>query len=226
MCGRFVLEDPTDVFQTLFDLTPPMSLESRYNIAPTQPILAIRSGANGNEVAPLRWGLVASWAKEMDSHGPLINARAESVAEKPSFRTPFRRRRCLVPAHGYYEWQAVGKRKQPYYIRLDDGRPFAFAGIWEIWESPQGYLESCAIITTEANALTKPLHARMPVILHRDDYAMWLDPSVQRTEPLLALLDPYPSDEMTTYPVSTRVNSVANDDPTCIEPVEPSPSLL
>ena len=176
----------------------------------------------------MRWGLIPTWAKDAKIAHTLINARSETIAEKPSFRTAFKKRRCLVLADGYYEWPKAtsGKttaKKQPFYITMQDERPFALAGLWEYWPGPKDVerptpVETCTIITTETNDLTRDLHDRMPVILRPDDYELWLDPELQEREPLLPLLTPFPSDEMKMAPVSTRVNSVKNDDPDCIEP--------
>jgi putative SOS response-associated peptidase YedK len=166
-----------------------------------------------------KWGLVPSWAKDAKIGNSLINARAESVAEKPAFRAAFRRRRCLVVADGFYEWQRTGSKKQPYFIRLADDRPFAFAGLWEFWEGPDhSALETCALITTGANELMEPIHDRMPVILAPDDYDRWLDPALQTPEQLQPLLRQFPSGAMVAYPVSTHVNSPRNEDPRCIAP--------
>ena len=161
----------------------------------------------------LHWGLVPSWADDPKIGNRMINARAETAADKPSFRTAMRRRRCLIVADGFYEWQTIGKRRQPMYIHMRDGRPFAFAGLWESWEgADHSALESCTILTTSANDLVRPIHDRMPVIIAPADYARWLDPAVQQAEPILPLLRPYPAEEMEAYAVSTRVNSPARDD--------------
>lgn len=211
--------------QFRFDLSQPthVQLPLRYNIAPTQAVAAVRRSASTGEreLAMLHWGLVPAWSKDAKMAGAMINARAETVAEKPAFRSAFASRRCLVLADGYFEWKKVGKTKQPYYIRLRDERPFAFAGLWEAWR-PLGSLEgapfeSCTIVTTSANDLTAPLHERMPVILEPVDYDLWLDPAVTdrtRLEPLLAT---YPSVAMKVEPVDPRVNNVRNDDPGCVE---------
>jgi putative SOS response-associated peptidase YedK len=199
--------------------------EPRYNIAPTQDVLTVRVDAESREreAVMLRWGLVPSWAKELQSGPPMINARAESVAEKPTFRTALRRRRCLIPADGFYEWQklpggAKSGKKQPYYIHRGDGQPFAFAGLWETWKAKEPLVvESCTIITTSANRVLAPLHDRMPVILAEGDYALWLDPSVSEPGDIVHLLAPCDDDELVAEPVSTHVNRVANDDPQCIE---------
>jgi putative SOS response-associated peptidase YedK len=168
----------------------------------------------------LRWGLIPSWAKDPAIGSRMINARAETVGEKPSFRTAFRRRRCLIPADGFYEWQKLGTRKQPHYIHLTGRRPFAFAGLWEHWRSPDGEsVDTCVIITTEPNELMAELHNRMPVILHPRDFALWLDPAVQEGNKVRPLLAPYPPEEMSAYAISTAVNRPSNDSAACIEPV-------
>jgi putative SOS response-associated peptidase YedK len=207
--------------QFLFDLEPDHSWPLRYNIAPTQEIAAVRAdGERGcRTLVSLRWGLIPSWAKDPSIGNRMINARAETVAEKPSFRNAMKRRRCLVLSDGYYEWQKKqGPKgpKQPFYFCLNDERPFAFAGLWESWKDPSGSrLESCTIITTEANTLTRPIHDRMPVILPADSYDHWLDPTLHDAAELQPLLRSYPSEEMKAFPVSTLVNSPRNDDPAC-----------
>jgi putative SOS response-associated peptidase YedK len=219
MCGRFTLTTPAPKVTELLDVSPLLpGIEPRYNIAPTQPVAAARLGDGGRELVLLRWGLVAPWAKDLKGVTP-INARADGVAYKPMFRHSFKRRRCLIPADGFLEWKAVGGKKQPYHFRRRDAEPFAFAGIWEQWQ-PQGAdaLESCAIVTTEANELVRPVHDRMPVLLRREDFSRWLDPSTP-AEQLLALLRPYPAEEMVAVPVSTRVNNARNEGPACLEPV-------
>ncbi len=207
--------------QFLFDLAPDYSWAPRYNIAPTQEIAALRAGGEkgSRSLVALRWGLIPSWAKDPNIGNRMINARAETVAEKPSFRNAMKRRRCLVLSDGYYEWQKQGPKepKQPFYICMEDERPFAYAGLWESWKDPSGKrLESCTIITTEANSLTRPIHDRMPVILPGDSYDHWLDPTLLDAAELQPLLTSFPSDEMKTFPVSTLVNSPRNDDPACV----------
>lgn len=222
MCGRFALITPSatlveqfGVTQTSLDLA---QVGPRYNVAPTQPVLAVRTTAvsPNRELTFLRWGLVPSWAKEIRSGAPLINARAETVAEKPAFRAAFKRRRCLLPADGFYEWQKQPGGKQPMYIEMMDKRPFALAALWEIWHAPDGgTLESCAILTTTPNDLMAPIHDRMPVILDPADYDQWLNPG-PRPDDDLHLLRPYPAEKMSAYPVSNWVNSPAHDDPQCL----------
>lgn len=221
MCGRFTLTSPDSGIAAQFSLLDLPPLEPRYNIAPTQPVAAVRMAAEGaaRELAMLQWGLVPSWAKDPEVGSRLINARSETVAEKPAFRDALRRRRCLVLADGFYEWQKLDGGKQPFYFRLREGGVFGFAGLWERWQGPAGVIESCTLITTEANDLLRSVHDRMPVIVHPRDHDLWLDRGIRQSDLLLPLLRPYPSEEMTSYPVSRRVNSPENDDPQCIEPL-------
>jgi putative SOS response-associated peptidase YedK len=192
------------------DLTP------RYNVAPTQQIGVVRTADGQRELSFMQWGLVPRWAKDPKIGSQMINARAETAAEKPAFRDAFRKRRCLVVADGFYEWKKTGgKTKQPFYIRMKDHRPFGFAGLWERW----GELESCTILTTRPNELCASVHDRMPVILSPNDYDQWLDQQVTDAAALQPLLDPYPSDEMAADPVGTHVNSVRNIDERCIAPL-------
>jgi putative SOS response-associated peptidase YedK len=224
MCGRFTLRAPASVVAEQFSIFEIPSWKARYNIAPSQPVAAVRSAdiaAATRELAWLRWGLIPGWASDPSIGNRLINARAETVADKPAFRTAFRRRRCLIVADGFYEWQRVGKGRQPHLIGMRNGHPFAFAGLWETWEGPQhSSIESCTILTTTANDLVRPIHDRMPVILAPAEYDCWLDPAVSAAEKLSPLLRPYPSEPMASYRVSPWVNSPANDDPRCAEPSE------
>jgi putative SOS response-associated peptidase YedK len=216
MCGRYTLKTSLDTLTQQLDLTGRMpSLPPNYNVAPTQSVAAVMSG---RRLETLRWGLVPSWAKDESIGARLINARAETVSEKPSFRSAFRRRRCLIPADGFYEWRRVNGGKQPYYITLRGGEPFVFAGIWESWSSAEEEVLSCAIITTTANPLVAEIHERMPVIIPAAAYDDWLDPEADAHE-ALALLEPYPADEMEAYPVSTHVNRPANNDERCVRPL-------
>ena len=231
MCGRFTLRTPADELARLFtDLHCPDLVSAgsglfrpRFNIAPTQTVLTIRTQTHDQrcEVVPMRWGLIPSWSKSLTGP-PLFNARSETVAEKPSFRTAFRRRRCLIPADGFYEWQVLSpKQKQPQYITLRSGQPFAFAGLWETWQPPdRSRVESCTILTTAANEFMRPFHDRMPVILSPVEFAPWLAPELSEPEQLLPMLDQYPAEEMTAYPVSPLVGSVRNDSPELIVPRE------
>jgi len=221
MCGRFTLITPAETIAEQFQLPEVPSLSPRYNIAPTQPVAAVRQppGNGGRELAMLRWGLIPFWAKDPKIGARMINARSETVAEKPAFRAAFRRRRCLVLADGFYEWQRLERGKQPFYIRRHDEGPFAIAGLWEHWEGPEGKIESCTLLTTQPNDLVRPLHNRMPVILHPDDYDLWLERNVQEYALLQPLLHPYPSEDMLAYPISTWINKPENDSPRCIEPL-------
>lgn len=221
MCGRFSLFSPEEILAAMFgvegDRFPPPS----YNIAPSRDVAAVRIAPEGparRELALLRWGLIPSWAKEPAIGNRMINARVETAPDKPAFRSAFRRRRCLVPADGFYEWRKTGARKQPYYVRMADGKPFAFAGLWERWEGPDGEVASCTLLTTGPNDLLAPIHDRMPVILSPDDYGLWLDLEVRDPAALLSFLGPYPPDAMIAFPVRPLVNNPAADDPRCIEP--------
>jgi putative SOS response-associated peptidase YedK len=221
MCGRYVLTTPGDVLAQLFDLPEAPAVSPRYNIAPTQPVPIVRAAAGGGrELALALWGLVPHWAKERALGAKLINARAETLAEKPAFRDALRRRRCLLPADGFYEWQAVERGKQPYLLRLPGGAPFALAGLWSRWSDPAdpaaAPLETCTIVTTTPNEVARVLHDRMPVILPRESWPRWLDPAAD-TAALSSLLVPF-AGALEAFPVSRRVNSPANEDPRCIEP--------
>lgn len=222
MCGRFTLKAAAMNLQELFHLQEVPPLPMRYNIAPTQMVAAVRLGAERatRELALLRWGLVPPGASDLKVGNRLINARAETAAQLPAFRSAFRHRRCLVLADGFYEWKEVDGKKQPYYFQLRDGGPFAFAGLWDSWNSPEGEaVESCTVLTTRANELVAPVHDRMPVILLPQHYDLWLDTTVQQKERLAPLLTPYPPTQMQSHPVGQRVNSAQNDEPECIEPV-------
>ncbi len=219
MCGRFTLHFPAELLAEIFGLPEMPGLVPRYNIAPTQASAVVRSSGKVRGLDMLRWGLVPSWAKDISAGRRMINARSESLLDKPAFRNAVRFRRCIVPASGFYEWKPEGSRKIPYYIRLSDASPMGFAGIWEVWKTPEGsFLETFAILTTPANPLIAPIHDRMPVILHPDAYGLWLDQDVRDPRQLQSLYPPYPADLLTLYPVSTRVNSPRDDDPACIAP--------
>jgi putative SOS response-associated peptidase YedK len=221
MCGRFTLTASREALHNLFPLFDLPDLEPRYNVAPTQGVLAVRqqAGTNQPEATTLHWGLVPSWADDAKIGNRLINARAETAPDKPAFRSAFRQRRCLIVADGFFEWQKVDRRKQPYLFRLREGGPFAFAGLWERWDRGEQPVESCTVLTTTANALVKPVHERMPVILSPDDFARWLDPRVQKDPELVELLRPFPADAMSATPVGLRVNNARYDDPGCIAPL-------
>ncbi|MDI6696404.1 MAG: SOS response-associated peptidase [Anaerolineales bacterium] len=222
MCGRFTLiASPEQLRQVFNGVQIPDAVAPRYNIAPSQPVAVIPNDGR-NVLDFFSWGLIPGWAKDPSIGNRMINARAETLTEKPSFRTAFRRRRCLIPASGFFEWrQEAGRKvKTPMYIHLKSGKPFAFAGLWESWNAPDGSnILSCAIITTAPNDLMQTIHNRMPVILPEAAYDFWLTPGEQPIERLQALLQPYPADEMKAYPVSTLVNSPANDAAACIQPV-------
>jgi putative SOS response-associated peptidase YedK len=219
MCGRFTQASDSEIIVRVFDLPEKPDLAPRYNIAPTQDVAAVREAESGaRELVHLHWGLIPSWAKERAMGARMINARAETLAEKPAFRSAFRARRCLIVADGFYEWQKLGTRKQPHFVGFRDGRPFAFAGLWERWRGEGSeQVESCTIVTTEANELLAPIHDRMPVIVDPDDFALWIDPSQKDTDRLAGLLRPYPPGSLQAYPVSLLVNSPANDTAACRE---------
>ena len=223
MCGRFTLTVPHDLLVDAFPgIDVPEDMAPRYNIAPTQPVAVIANNRR-EKIEFFQWGLITSWAKDPKIGNRMINARAETLSTKPSFRTAFKRRRCLIVADGFYEWwKRPGERsKTPIYIRMKSGEPFAFAGLWEAWQSPEGEeVLSCTIITTEANELLEQYHHRMPVILNPRDYDRWLDPLEQNPETFADLLRPYPALEMIVHPVSTFVNSPLNDSSECIVPDE------
>lgn len=224
MCGRYVLTAEPQVVQQKFNLTTlPPELPERYNIAPTQAVPVITNEAP-TALTFFRWGLIPSWSKDINIGDRMINARGETVHEKPSFRAAFRRRRCLIPATGFYEWSKQGKDKKPMYVHMKAQAVFAFAGLWEVWHSPEGdEIHSCTIITTEPNELMQPLHHRMAVILHEEDYETWLSLDELPPDVLKPLLRPYEADEMEVYEVSKLVNSPANDVPACIVPVNQPP---
>jgi putative SOS response-associated peptidase YedK len=220
MCGRFFLLTSKETLSERFAVEVP-ALEARYNIAPSQPVPVVRARADGRgrELALMRWGLIPSWAKDISIGMHTINARAETVAEKPAFRNAFRRRRCLVPADGFYEWMKVGKEKQPYAIRPVDYQPLAFAGLWEYWEAAGGQaIESMTIITTRANELLKPLHERMPAILPPEHHAFWLDPRRDDPQESLPLLSAYPEEKLTLYRVSSYVSNARHEGEKCLLP--------
>jgi putative SOS response-associated peptidase YedK len=222
MCGRFTLTVSPEQLRASFDgLTVPEDIQPRFNIAPSQPVAVVPNDSRF-QLDFYNWGLIPSWAKDPSIGNRMINARAETLAEKPSFRSAFRRRRCLILADGFYEWRANpdSRAKTPMYIKLESGEPFAFAGLWESWQSPDGSnILSCTIITTQPNGLLEPIHNRMPVILSKDSYTQWLDPAEIDPKQAQRLLIPYPAELMTAYPVSTLVNSPANEDPLCIAPL-------
>ena len=237
MCGRFTFASEAEALrQTFFNFEVPMNLSPRYNISPTQDVAVIANTPTDTGERPetgqvefFHWGLIPSWAKDPKIGNRMINARSETLSEKPSFRSAYKRRRCLILADGYYEWQKIpGDRlKQPVYIRLKSQKPFALAGLWEVWqtEGMDEPLRSCTIITCPPNALLEEIHHRMPVILPQDAYEEWLAPNEQSADALQPLLVPYSDEELEAYPVSRFVNRPTNDSPECIAPFE-VPHLL
>jgi len=222
MCGRFTLTTDGEHIEERFSLRMTnVAFVPHYNIAPSQPVLTVTNNGKENRAGFLRWGLIPSWAKDEAVGNRMINARAETIAEKPSFKRALQKRRCLVIADGFYEWKTAGKKKTPMLITLKSRGPFGFAGLWETWKAPSGEaIHSCTIITTTPNRLMESIHNRMPAILPRAAEALWLDRSVDDPQKLLPLLEPYPDKEMTAYEVSLLVNSPRNDVPACIEPVQ------
>jgi len=220
VCGRFTLEISSETLKVIFGVSPFENIPPRYNIAPTQMVLVLRNDPDNNlQVSYMKWGLIPHWAKDASIGNHMINARVETVEDKPSFRSAFKHRRCIIPASGFYEWKKVGAKKQPYYITLKDGSPMMFAGLWDRWISPEGIaVESFTILTTSSNELVSPLHDRMPVILDMKDVDLWLDCHVTDPARLKSLLKPYQSESLQLSPVSNMVNSPKNDDPRCIEP--------
>jgi putative SOS response-associated peptidase YedK len=237
MCGRFVQASSPELLVERFgvdELAAPAH-EPSYNVAPRANVYAVRDRAEDNGrrryLSELRWGLIPSWAKDAKIGDRMINARAESLADKPAYERAFRRHRCLVPAEGFYEWQRRGSRKQPMFIHRRDGEPMAFAGLWAAWRDPQGddpggdWLRSCAIVTTNANDTVAPLHDRMPVVLEEREWDRWLDPDAADIDGLTRLLRPAADELLVAYAVGTAVNSADNDGPELVERVEMEPTL-
>jgi putative SOS response-associated peptidase YedK len=224
MCGRYRLSRRKQLVEEYFDaVSGEEEWTPRYNIAPTQPVPVIRQNPKElrRELSLVRWGLIPSWARDTSGAARMINARSETAATKPAFRDALKFRRCLIPADGFYEWQRTGKMKQPYCIEVNNGELFAFAGIWDRWKDAGGnWVETCSILTTTPNAATAPIHDRMPVILDPDGYDLWLDPGMRDVSVASELLKPYDARLMRCYPVSTRINHVANDDEECSAPME------
>jgi putative SOS response-associated peptidase YedK len=221
MCGRFVRAKASETYGDFFGVPDVAKLLASYNVAPTQPILALRMQENAKAIVAMRWGLIPSWAK--DKKLLLINARGDTVADKPAFRSAFKKRRCLIIADGYYEWKPLGpKQKQPYYFRLKNDEPITFAGLWETWSGDGEPIQSCTIITTDGNELTREVHDRMPVILRGPDADAWIDPEIHDAKALMPLLCSYPASEMNAIPVSSRVNKVGENDAALIEPLADS----
>ena len=220
MCGRYTLTMTPEALKRLFRYVETPNFPPRHNIAPTQPIAIVRLDRGERHFVLVRWGLIPSWVKDPARFTLLINARAETAAEKPAFRAAMRHRRCLVPASGFYEWRRIGKERQAFHIRPRDGRPLAFAGIFEDYLAPDGsQIETAALLTTAGNRLMAPIHDRMPVILAEADFDAWLDTAGTEPRQVAPLLRPAPDDLLEAVPVSARVNAVRNDDEACIAPL-------
>lgn len=218
MCGRYTITSAPEAIRALFRYADQPNFPPRYNVAPTQPIPIVRLVEGKRQFALVRWGLLPSWVKDPKTFSLLINARGESVIDKPAFRAAMKRRRCLVPADGFYEWKAVGGRKQPFYVCLKSGAPMAFAGLWECWTGPNGEeLETAAIVTTNANRLLAPIHSRMPVIVQPEAFDLWLNTGDVDARTAAALIHPAPESLLEAYEVSTAVNRTANDNPKLVE---------
>lgn len=229
MCGRYTLMASPEAVRNFFRYAERPNFPPRYNIAPTQPIAVVRLVNRQRQFALMRWGLLPSWVKDPKPFSLIVNARGEGVIDKPSFRAAMKRRRCLIPADGFYEWKAGGSRKQPYYIHARSGEPLAFAGLWETWTGPNGEeLDTVAIVTTDANSTVSPLHDRMPVIVPPEAFDLWLDSDNADATTAAALIVPAPDSLLEVWPVSTDVNRVANDNPHLTEQVaesaEPMPA--
>ena len=220
MCGRYSLTSSLSELAQRFEFdSEPEGFVPRYNVAPTQQVLAV-VGGDTRRAGFLRWGLIPTWSKDGPSSRPLINARAETAAEKPSFRDSLKRRRCLILADGFYEWQKMGDAKRPMRVTMRTGEPFAFAGLWSKWTDSEGSsISSCAIITTAANEVLKPIHHRMPVILSKEVEDLWLDTALDDSQTLTQFLEPYPEDALEAYEVSALVNSASNDRPEVARPI-------
>ena len=221
MCGRFILKTPFSELVRLYNLTNSVNLAPRYNVAPTQDVAVVRPGENGRSLAMIRWGLVPWWAKDLKIGASMINAKAETIEQKPAFRDAFHARRCILPADGFYEWKKLhAKRRQPYAIVPRDGGLFSFAGLWERWRNRESgeTVQSCTIVTTVPNELCAPIHNRMPAILPPDAWERWLGEARASNEELLALLGPYPADAMRAFAIGPRVGNVNNEGPELIEP--------
>jgi len=225
MCGRYRLSRRKQLVEEYFDSAPwDEDWSPRYNIAPAQPVPVIRQNPKEpvRQLALMKWGFVQSWAKDASGAAGMINARSETAATKPTFRDALKSRRCLIPADGFYEWKRTATGKQPYCFEVNDAELFAFAGLWNGWKDPNGnWIRTCSILTTTPNAVTATVHDRMPVILHLDNYDLWLDPGMTAVEAVY-LLRPFDARLMRCYPVSTRINHVANDDEECSRAAEPA----
>jgi putative SOS response-associated peptidase YedK len=224
MCGRYTLTSAPEAIRALFRYEKQPNFPPRYNIAPTQPVAIVRVVEGKRQFALVRWGLLPSWVKDPKAFSPLINARGESVIEKPAFRAAMKYRRCLIPADGFYEWQRAGERKRPFYVRAKGGQPLAFAGLWETWTGPNGEeMESAAIVTTIANLTLGPIHGRMPVIVPPEAFDVWLDTANVDARTAAALIAPAGDDLLEVYEITTAVNRVANDDPQLTTPLASRP---
>ncbi|MFT7617542.1 MAG: putative SOS response-associated peptidase YedK [Planctomycetota bacterium] len=220
MCGRFTLQNPSDVLADLFELDEVPELIPRFNIAPTQMVAAIRNGMSDEprELAMLRWGLIPFFAKDMKIGARMINSRSETASSKPSFRTAFKRRRCLIPADGFYEWRKAGTEKFPFHIHMAENKVFAMAGLYERWQSPDGNtVESCTVLTTEPNDVMKSIHDRMPVILAPEDWDLWLDNGIESADLIQPLLAPWEGEPLIPDAVSKFVNNARNEGPSCLD---------
>lgn len=228
MCGRYRLSRRRQIIEEYFDaVSGEDDWEPRFNIAPTQPVPVIRQHPKEpiRQLSLMRWGLIPSWAKDPSVSAQMINARSETAATKPAFRDPLKFRRCLIPADGFYEWKRMPTSKQPYCFEVNEGELFAFAGLWDCWKGSSGKaVETCSILTTTPNAVTSAVHDRMPVILEPDTYDLWLDPGMRDMRVVSDLLKPFDAQLMRCYPVSTRINHVANDDEECSQAVESMPT--
>jgi putative SOS response-associated peptidase YedK len=224
MCGRYRLSRRKQIVEEYFDtVSDEPDWTPRYNVAPTQPVTVIRQHPKEpvRQLSVMKWGLIPSWSKDSSGAAQMINARSETASVKPAFRDALKSRRCLIPADGFYEWKREGKTKQPFCFEVNQGQLFAFAGLWDRWKDPSGnWIKTCSILTTAPNAVTEFVHDRMPVILGPDSYDLWLDPGMTKVEAVSDMLRPFDARQMRSYPVSTRINHVANDDEECSRPVE------
>jgi len=224
MCGRYRLSRRKQIIEEYFDAADWQDdWNPRYNIAPTQPVPVIRQHPKEpiRQISPMKWGLVPHLAKDASGAASTINARSETAADKPAFRDPLKFRRCLIPADGFYEWKRTGTSKQPYCFEVDDGELFAFAGLWDGWKNADGqWVKTCSILTPVPNAVTAPVHDRMPVILDRESYDLWLDPGMTNVQVVSEVLKPYGARIMRSYPISMWINYAANDDEACSRRVE------
>jgi putative SOS response-associated peptidase YedK len=225
MCGRFTTLFSPEGLKSTFDIQAPPAMPPRYNIAPTQQVWIIRGSVTGERyLSSARWGLVPHWAKDLSIGNRMINARCETVHEKPAFRQSIHTRRCIVPASGFFEWATTSSGKTPHYVTMRDGTPLAFAGIWESWKTSEGEnIETCAILTTTANSLMAPIHDRMPVVLHQTEFELWLERPVNNPLQLQRLYQPYPAELLQEWEVSTVVNNPAHETPETIAPIQAEP---